>query len=127
IQTAISPYATIQQVALSKNHNAKTVLLMQDAHLHFEAQTNIAGAIHALTEKNPSHSKLLVGLEGARKGPINLSAYRAMPDQDLVRRIAEGLLKAKVINGGEYAGIGFGGFDLNGVEDQAEYNAHVKV
>ncbi|MCB4757314.1 MAG: WD40 repeat domain-containing protein, partial [Elusimicrobia bacterium] len=139
LQMAIAPYATIQAVDLSKDPKAKTVLLIQDAHLHQEAQTNIAGAIESLGRAVESQNgPLLVGLEGAEKEEIDLAAYFAYPHRKALRETAFALMKANVLKGSEVAAIGYKGqevlegpvpspFVYTAVEKQAEYDANVKA
>ncbi|OVE75434.1 hypothetical protein BVX98_07730 [bacterium F11] len=139
MQVAIAPYATIHEVHLSKNPKSKTVLLVQDAHLHFEAQKNIAGVIdeigRALTINKEEH--ILVGLEGADIEEADYSLYNEFPFRKELRQAGEAFLKANILSGPEFAVIGFQGdgeegpvslpMKITGVEDQAEYDANVKA
>jgi hypothetical protein len=87
MQTAVAPYATIQGIHLSEDPAAKTVLVLQDVHMHTEAQTNIAGVIDGLGRGIEGKAeRLLVGLEStdARSGDFtryNQYPHRKLPDE----------------------------------------------
>lgn len=139
LQRSIAPYATIHQIHLSKNPNAKTILLMQDAHMHYEAQLNAAGSIDALARAlKDQKSHLLVGLEGTEIDRIDFSAYTTYPRRDIMRKVAKAMLKANIIDGTEYAAIGYLGdnngqgpvtlpFEVTGVENKTEHEANIKA
>jgi len=138
IQSAVQPYATIHEVYPSKNPQAKTVLLMQDAHLHFEAQTNIAKSIDALARALQSRSSYLcIGMEGADLEEADYSRYLRIPERETLNEVAESLLHYNIINGIEFAAIGYEGdgkagpvtlpFKVTGVENKAEYDANVNA
>jgi len=142
IQTSIAPYGTIQDIHVSKDPKAKTVLLIQDAHLHFEAQTNIAGAIDALARAKMARAKedpssLLIGMEGSDAETADFSEYNKYPHRAILREVAEAMLKANILNGIEYAAIGYQGqdgkgpvelpFEVIGLENINEYNANVEA
>lgn len=138
VRVAIAPYATIHDVVLSHNPNAKTVFLMQDAHLHFEAQMNIASTLDALARAvEKRNRRLLVGMEGANAGRIDFGTYSRYPNRVLLRQMARGMLKAHILNGVEFAAIGYLGdqktgsvtlpFDVVGVENERDYLSNVKA
>jgi len=148
IQKAVAPYATIQEIhqsqtpvrlsltvpSDSRGTNSKTVFLIQDAHLHYEAQTNIAHVITNLSQtlKN-RNSSLLVGLEGADVQEADLSGYNEVPHRTVLREVAQHFLKENVLTGAEFAAIGYLGdgkegpvqlpMILTGVEDFEQYKA----
>lgn len=138
MQSAIAPYARIHGVSLSKTKSPKTVLLVQDAHLHTEAQTNIAGVIERLgREIKNRESHLLVGMEGADVAELDFSRFNQFPYRKSLHMVAQAMLKANIINGIEYAAIGFMGdgtpkpvelpFRVTGVEDQTLYDQNVQA
>jgi hypothetical protein len=138
VQAAVAPFATIQGVKRSPTEHSKTVLLMQDAHLHFEAQTHIAGAIDQVARSLKDRSSyLLVGMEGLGVLNPNYTPYHKLKKRKALRDVGEALLKHKIINGIEYAVMGHLGdnsqgpvqlpFQVIGVEKESEYEANVKA
>lgn len=136
MQTAIAPYATIHDIVPGTDAKKPLVLLLQDAHLLYEAQSNIAGSIDALARAVPAGNReLLVGLEGVDLPRADFRTYNAYPHRLALRAAAEALLKANVLNGVEFAAIGFTGerevgavrppFAVTGVEKHSEYMANV--
>src|SRR5258706_14537925 len=138
IQNAIAPYATIQAVHFTKNPRSKTVFLIQDAHLHYEAQTNIAKVVEGLgagLKERSSH--LMIGLEGADSPKADFSAYAAYPHRVIIKEVADALLKANILNGAEAGVIGYQDgrnegpltlpFEVSGIEKKSEYEANVKA
>ncbi|OVE78135.1 hypothetical protein BVX98_01245, partial [bacterium F11] len=135
---ALFPSAHIQTTHWVDDAQAKTVVLVQDAHLHFEAQKNIAALItnlgEALAKKN---STLLVGVEGADRDRADFFISNTYPHRTYLRDVAEHFLKQHLINGAEFAALGYLGdaqvgpvklpFELTGVEDQKEYNENVRA
>jgi hypothetical protein len=138
IQTAVLPFATLQEAAPSKEPHAKTVFLLQDLHLHFEAQTNIAATIDSLARALKSkNSHLMVGMEGADVAIDDFSRTNSYPHRKVLRQAAQAMLKANILNGTEYAAFGYLGenaegpvslpFTVTGVEDWDEYKANVEA
>jgi len=138
IQSAVNPYANLHEIYLSPDRKAKTVFLLQDLHLNFEAQLNIAGTIDGLGRAlRNQNSKLLVGLEGADLDRADYSITNSYPYRDEINRVAKAMLKVNVLNGAEFAVVGFQGdgrtgpvqppFDYTGLENQVEYDANVKA
>ncbi|MCG3205569.1 MAG: hypothetical protein KCHDKBKB_02291 [Elusimicrobia bacterium] len=135
---AIAPTAMIHEVALSKNPKAKTLLLMQDAHNHFEAQTNIAATVDAVARALEKRgSSLLVGMEGADVPAVDFSPYNKIIYRKTLHDVAKAMLKVNIYNGVEFAAIGYVGDGKNGevklpltvtgVENKDEYWANVKA
>ncbi len=137
MHTALAPFASIQNAHPAKNKNAKTVLLFQDAHLHSEAQANSAGALNAVARELEKNGKtVLVALEAAPAGKIDLSVYAAYPHRKEMGLVAQSLLEKKILNGAERAVIGYAAeksgpvnlpFEVIGAEDWAGYQANVKA
>jgi hypothetical protein len=131
IESAIRPFGSVVRVDLSKSPRAKTVILLQDAHLHAEAQANIAGMLESLHEKSASwNPELLVGLEGVDNDEIDFSAYRRYPHPASMRKMIKGMLNAHIFNGVEAAGAsatGPGLIRVVGVEDKRQYDANVEA
>lgn len=124
MQNAIAPYATIQGIEVSNKPHAKTVLLLQDAHLHKEAQTNMAGAIEALAQ----HEKLLVGLEAAPYKLIDLSVFYDFPYPKELRETGMDFMKMNILNGAEVAAVSAPrSYIYAGVENWREYQANVNA
>ncbi|MCG3206000.1 MAG: hypothetical protein KCHDKBKB_02726 [Elusimicrobia bacterium] len=94
---ALLPYGTIRKVrrGLSGHPHLPMVLHIQDIHKNHEAQSNIGKAIRTLVENNQTP---LVALEGS-SGEIDLTAFRIFPDQVIVKKTADYLLKNGGISG----------------------------
>lgn len=139
IQQSLAPYSTIQALNTSNNNqNAKTVIVMQDAHLHHEAQANIAGSIDALSQELKKRSSyLLVGMEGLDSAEADFSVYNQIPERKILKDVAHAMMRANILNGIELAAIGYQGdgqdgpvtlpFRVVGVEYQSEYEANVQA
>ncbi len=105
IQTAVTPFATIQTAKLSAGPSRPTVVMVQDAHLHNEAQHHIGGVIESLgREAESKGERLLVGLEGAAAGPIDLAPYRGA-DERIVRQVVWALESVSLMSGAEAAAM----------------------
>jgi len=134
VQLAVTPFATIQSARLTGTVESPTVIVMQDAHLHVEAQRNIAGAIEALaTDMSKRGEKLLVAMEGAANGPVDYSAYAA-GDPAIRREVATQLGERKILSGAEVAAVATAGiaggkdlFSTIGVENFSMYEANVRA
>ncbi|MBI4395947.1 MAG: hypothetical protein HY548_02555, partial [Elusimicrobia bacterium] len=101
------------------------VLILEDAHHNEEAQRNIAGIIEALNNK--ADAPLLVGIEGSH-GPLHFAPYRAFPDKQATRDIAESFMKQGLMTGPEYVGMTSPKLPLFwGVEDPALYRRNVQA
>ncbi len=129
VQDAIAGHATVNETFLSQSPNAPTIFVVQDVHLHTEAQRNIAAVVDALTNAVAKKgTRMTVGLEGARSGPIDLTLFDVNADAELVKSIATGFLNVHAISGVEMAAISTPRqFNLTGVENIADYNTNVQA
>ncbi len=138
LQTSIAPYATIQGIHLSRKPDAKTVLILQDVHMHAEAQRNIAGVVESMGRAlDGKQERMLVALESTDVPLGDFSRYNRYPRRKIQRAIAEALLDKHVLKGVELAAIGYGHdgadgavklpFDLTGVDSASKYAANVRA
>ncbi|MFN0117072.1 MAG: sigma factor, partial [Elusimicrobiota bacterium] len=122
-------YGTIRKVVLPSPHwgegqgEGKIVIHIQDIHLNSEAQNNIAGAVQSLID---SKQVGLIALEGAF-APIDLTSFRTFPHQEVVRDVADYLLKENKISGPLHAAFTSknGIPPIVGVDDEIHYHANV--
>lgn len=132
LQTAITPFATLQSAHLSTIPGSPTIIVMQDAHLHPEAQRNIADTIEALaTDLSKRNDKLLVAMEGAAAGPVDYSGYAA-GDPALRHEVSRAMIERRILSGAEAAAVATAGirngqdlFSTVGAENFAMYQANV--
>lgn len=118
------PYGSIESIHLFPTPNAPLVVLIQDAHGIEEAQKNTAGILAGLSER-PNVS--LVGLEGAT-GAFDFKPYRAWPNRDVTKQIADSFLKEGYLGGTEFAAITLPTPPLVwGVETQALYLDNIRA
>src|SRR3989338_4195523 len=112
----------------SKGQNGKTIVLIQDAHVHYQAQKAIAEILKTLIEKE---SLRLILIEGGWND-MSVSSLRNYADQKARLEVAERYLKAGKISGTEYLDIA-SDFPISvwGIEDQDLYannmNAFLKI
>jgi hypothetical protein len=135
---SFSAFAKVENIHPSFGKQPKTIVILQDAHLHTEAQESIAGVIDTLGRAAAEHGeKLQVGLEGTGRSRVNFSRYDAYPFRQSLHEAAESFLKKNIINGAEFAVIGYLGnggdgsinspFVVSGVEEPSQYNANVEA
>ncbi|MGQ0644974.1 MAG: hypothetical protein ACT4O3_05735, partial [Elusimicrobiota bacterium] len=101
LSTLVLPYGSLRDVHLSATAGAPLVIHIQDAHGLEDAQRNMARMIRGLRE---TRGVSLVGLEGAQGG-FALEPYRAFPDADINRGIADYFLREGYIGGAEFEGL----------------------
>jgi hypothetical protein len=71
---------TVQPVCGSTGAKPATIVVLQDAHLHPEAQASIADIINEMGQKAEADgSQLVVGLEGASTASIDFSRTDSLP------------------------------------------------
>ncbi|MBI3012675.1 MAG: hypothetical protein HYY63_03530, partial [Elusimicrobia bacterium] len=120
-------YATLKKASVPSNwkEGDPVVIHIQDAHLNKDAQSNIGNAIQHYID----HGKLnFVALEGAFD-PLDISRFREFPDQDVVRKVANYLLKANKISGAVHTAF-TSAKDIPpfiGVDDDKHYHANVEA
>jgi hypothetical protein len=120
----VLPHGAIREIHLSKNPKSPLILHIQDVHGQPEAQENIARIIQDLAEERGIR---LIGVEGA-EGPFLLDDYRAYPEKDINRKVAEEFFRRGHITGPEYAGLtAEKPLTLWGVEDASLYGANVRA
>ncbi|MGQ0645220.1 MAG: hypothetical protein ACT4O3_06980, partial [Elusimicrobiota bacterium] len=118
-------YGTVRKVTLPKKTASKTVIHIQDVHLHPEAQANIGKTVRELMEKNQAG---LVALEGAF-GPLDLRRFKDFPHPELIREVADHLLEDRQISGAVHAALTSGSplLPVVGIDDRAAYDANVEA
>ncbi|NQS88864.1 hypothetical protein HQ584_03640, partial [Patescibacteria group bacterium] len=99
------------------------IIHIQDAHLNYEAQKNLA---HILEELIDKYDLKLILVEGG-KGDVGLSHFRKYP-KDRRDRIAEKYLRKGLISGEEYLDI-ISDYPLKiyGIENEKLYQENVKL
>ncbi|MBI3292181.1 MAG: hypothetical protein HYZ73_05155, partial [Elusimicrobia bacterium] len=135
---AIAPYGTVREIHVPAQPSGRKpdvtpgigktppfVLLIQDAHRHLEAQQNIAHILRAVGEQ--SKVQVLVGIEGT-SGPFLSDRFRQLPDQRILRKVADWCFQHELLTGPEYAGLTVPSpLLLWGVDDGPRYAANVRA
>ncbi|MBI4396048.1 MAG: hypothetical protein HY548_03065, partial [Elusimicrobia bacterium] len=122
LSNVILPHGYIRDIHLSKRDGAPFIIHIQDAHDVEEAQRNVAAIVQGLNEERGVD---LVGLEGA-SGAFALEPYRAYPDAEITRSLADYFLKEGYLSGPEFAGLTMRRPPvLWGVEDPALYQKNI--
>ncbi|MCG3204982.1 MAG: hypothetical protein KCHDKBKB_01699 [Elusimicrobia bacterium] len=125
-------FGSIRKVTQPKSPNPKfpAIILIQDIHKNFEAQSNISKAVRALVDQGMVDQ---VALEGS-SGPIDLKAFQIFPDQAAVQKTADTLLAQGKISGPVHALMTsppkkntFSFPPLLGVDDPAHHAANVEA
>lgn len=121
-------YGTVRKISLpsqasSPQSPVPVVIHIQDVHMNSEAQENIGKTIQAFIE---NHAADMVALEGAFT-PLDLSKYRAFPDQDTIQEVADVLRRDNKISGAVHAALVSSQEppSLVGVDDARHYWANV--
>ncbi len=81
--------------------SGKLIVHIQDAHCNYEAQTNIAKIIEGLVKNN---ALSFVSVEGA-DGVIDTSWFKAFPDAEVRKEVANYFMKKGEITGPEFLSI----------------------
>jgi 4-alpha-glucanotransferase len=119
-------YGSVRRITVpAAPSSGKTIIHIQDVHLNSEAQKNIGKTVQSLVDSGLAG---LVALEGAFE-PIDLSRFRAFPDQDAVRKVADYLLREHKISGPVHAAF-TSAADIPpfiGVDDRAHYEANISA
>ncbi|MDD5439977.1 MAG: hypothetical protein PHS37_07310, partial [Candidatus Omnitrophica bacterium] len=102
---------TIDTIGLSKDigtikakhagANGKLILHIQDAHCNYEAQTNISKILETFSK---DYSINLISVEGA-DGLVDTSWFKAFPDAEIRREVADYFMKKGEITGAEFLSI----------------------
>ena len=79
----------------------KLVIHIQDAHCNYEAQTNISKILENLSK---AYNVNLVSVEGA-DGFIDTSWFKAFPDAEIRKEVADYFMKKGEITGAEFLSI----------------------
>ncbi|MBI2119829.1 MAG: hypothetical protein HYT97_09450, partial [Elusimicrobia bacterium] len=78
---------------------------LEDLYLPPNWKMNDFMVIHIMKRvHSSSKSKIVVGLEGA-EGSFNFTPYRSFPDKQIVKEVADHLLKESLISGVEFVGM----------------------
>ena len=119
-----SRLGTVRTVSSHENVET-TVLHIQDIHLNTEAQRNIGEVVQELMSREHVD---LVALEGAF-GPIDLRFFRTFPHQDMVRNVADLLLRENKISGPIHAALTSAKKipPFVGIDDAAHYEKNVEA
>ena len=116
---------TIRKITAASKKGGGVVIHIQDVHRNFEAQQNIGKAVQELINANAVD---VVALEGAF-APIDLSWYRAYPHADVIKAVADWLLKENKISGPVYTGFVSKAPipKFVGIDDKNHYDANVEA
>ena len=101
-----------------KGKSDKVVIHIQDAHCNYEAQANIAKMLESLIK---DYNIDLVVVEGA-DGVVDTSWFKAFPDTDIRKEVADYFMKKGEITGVEFLSITSDyPFTIYGAEDKTHY------
>lgn len=81
-----------------EGNSDKTIIHIQDAHVHYEAQKNLASILESLIRNNQLKLVLVEG--GKRRG--ELSSFRKLASKKAREEVAERYLKKGLLSGDEY-------------------------
>ena len=102
----------------SNGGNGKFVVYIQDAHCNYEAQNNISKILEYLIK---NYNLDFVAVEGA-DGIVDTSWFKAFPDEDIKREVADYFMKKGEITGAEFLSITSDyPFTIYGAEDRKFY------
>ncbi|MSR77130.1 MAG: hypothetical protein EXS63_02735 [Candidatus Omnitrophica bacterium] len=100
------------------------IILIQDAHVHEEAQRNIAQMLNFLSREKRLHQIYVEGAEGV----IDMTPYSFFPDLKIRQETADYFLTKGRLTGAEYAAIVTTPvLSLYGIENRQVYENHRKV
>lgn len=100
--------------------NSKFIILIKDAHCHYEAQHNIAKILEVLVR---DYGVDIVGVEGA-EGDLNLSQYEQYSNEKIKEKAVDMYIKKGYATGAEYLNITRYNklpFGIYGIEDGKLY------
>ena len=101
-----------------KGNSGKSIIHIQDAHCNYEAQTNISKILENLSK---NHNINFVSVEGA-DGHIDTSWFKAFPDAEIRKEVADYFMKKGEITGAEFLSITSDyPIKLYGAEDRGMY------
>ena len=104
--------------------STRLVILMQDAHINYEAQQHIAGILDRLAG---DHGVRLILVEGG-EGDVSLSSLRRLAPAAIRKEEAEAYLQQGLISGEEYLDLTSDRpLLLWGVDDMALYDQHYQI
>jgi len=121
-----SEFGRVEEILASQNGKVSAPLIyhLQDAHAVYEAQSNLAGILETLIQKEGIS---LVLVEGG-SGNVNLTSLRGVAWKTVRRQVAEEFLRQGKILGEEYLQVASNyPFELIGIEDDALYRSNVEV
>jgi hypothetical protein len=102
--------------------NGKLVIHIQDAHCNYEAQSNIARILEHIIRK---YKVNLVAVEGA-DGVVNTEWFKAFPDSEIRRDVADYFMKKGELTGTEFLSITKDyPFTIYGAEDRKTYQKNL--
>lgn len=108
----------------SADSGKKLIIHIQDLHVHYEAQKNLADILEKLIN---DHKLKLILVEGGW-GDVSLSYLRDYGSKEKRLEVAEKYLKSGEISGEEYLDIiSDHKLKLQGIENENLYNEHIKA
>lgn len=123
---ALPPTCQIRHLSFPSGHcSDKIVIHIQDIHLNFEAQKNIAASIQGLADKGKVK---LVALEGAFE-PLDMYRFHAFPDKETLKTVADDMLIKNEIPGPVYMAMTSGKSipPFVGVDDRDQHHRNVEA
>ena len=102
----------------------KTIIHIQDAHVHYEAQKNLASILESLIQRN--QLKLIL-LEGG-SGHVELASLRKLASREAREAVADRYLRKGLIAGDEYLEL-ISDYPMirEGIEDPALYEENLRT
>lgn len=117
---------TVRDVSFPTQSPAtRTVVLIQDLHLHNEAQTNISKSLQSLAATGDLG---VIGLEGAWDR-LDMSWFHQFPDRNAVHKVGDAFLKANRITGGAHSAMTVDGAfpRVVGVDNEQHYFGNIEA
>jgi len=106
-----------------EGNSDKTIIHIQDAHVHYEAQKNLAGILESLIRRN--QLKLILVEGGNRRG--ELTSFRKLASKKARQEVAERYLQKGLLSGDEYLEL-VSDYPMvrQGIEDTALYEENLR-
>ena len=124
-------FAHLNIRAVHPSKSNRTVVLVEDVHQNFEAQSHISKAIQSFGSAGGKRS-VTVALEAASGGFV-FDKFRKFPNQQIVAQVADSFLETGELTGPAHAGITFNkpengsGLRFVGVDDSDSYRENVSA
>ena len=112
-------FGKVQEIWSGGNSSFPHVIVIEDAHAHYEAQNNI---VNILTDLKENHdNNLVIGIEGAFSGKLSSDKIRLFEESEKNTELLNQMLEDGNISGAEYFRALNNDLVLFGVEDENLY------